>query len=279
MEGEYSDGPSNSFSSNNPNEELPGEALFILPATDLQLPVYFSKRDIRKYNPLYTGSGSPELVQTQLKLAGSWLAGSDNNSGMEFSGEPVPVASILNLADCWLTCCSDHDSGSETSGLLEPGLGSSVPVPVKLAKTWLAGSYSGPDLSSASEPVLVLNLADSWVAGVLESVHKETGTEHSRILQLNISEGWLAGYENDSGDDCSSVPHPVSGSEQIPEPVLSSLIAPVPPNLAKTWLAGSNHGSGDRFENCIVTDIAFSASYLRILHNCTLFHGFTTDIN
>ena len=37
--------------------------------------------------------------------------------------------------------------------------------------------------------------------------------------------------------------------------------------------------SVDRFENCIVTDIAFSACYLRILHNCTLFRGFTTDIN
>ena len=35
----------------------------------------------------------------------------------------------------------------------------------------------------------------------------------------------------------------------------------------------------DRFENCIVTDIAFSACYLRILHNCTLFCGFTTDMN
>ena len=243
MEGDYSDGPSSSFSSNNLNEELPGEALFIPPATDLQLPVYFSKRDIRKYNPLYTGSGSPEPVQTQLELAGSWLAGSDNNSGMEPSGEPVPVASILNLADCWLTR-SDHESGSETSGLLEPGLGSSVPVPVNLAKTWLAGSDSGPDLSSASEPVPVLNLADSWVAGVPESVHKETGPEHPLILPLNIAEGWLAGYENDSGDDRSSVPDPVSGSEQIPEPVLSSLIAPVPLNLAETWLAGSNHGSG-----------------------------------
>ena len=255
MEGEYSDGPSNSFSLNNPNEELPGEALFIPPATDLQLPVYFSKRDIRKYNPLYTSSGSPEPVQTQLELAGSWLAGSDNKSRMEPSSEPVPVASILNLADCWLTR-SDHDSGSETSGLLEPGSGSSVKVPVpssgmlipvpvlNLAKTWLAGSDSGADLSSASELVSVLNLEDSWVAGVPESVHKETNPEHSLILPLNIAEGWLAGYENDSGDDCSSIPDPLSGSEQIPEPVLSSLIAPVPLNLTKTWLASSNHGSG-----------------------------------
>ena len=39
------------------------------------------------------------------------------------------------------------------------------------------------------------------------------------------------------------------------------------------------HAAADRFENCIVMDIAFSACYLRILHNCTLFRGFTTDIN
>ena len=56
------------------------------------------------------------------------------NTVHDTSGEPAPVASILNLADCWLTR-SDHESS-----LLEPGLGSSVPVPVNLAKTWLAGS-------------------------------------------------------------------------------------------------------------------------------------------
>src|SRR5271156_913062 len=106
MEGEYSAGPSNNLSSNSQNENLPADASFIPPPTDLQLPKYFSRGDIRTYNPLLPSHShmfNPKITSglNMLPLPGTPAL----NPVLTSSGEldkpadnqaPVLVFSVLN---------------------------------------------------------------------------------------------------------------------------------------------------------------------------------------
>ena len=144
---EYSAGPSASL---HLQHDLPADASYIPPSTDLQLPEYFSRPDHRRiYNPFRFSNSSitrENIVDdlapdspSPFKMAENWNSSTGSS----------PVNNPADIADRWT-------SGSEAGSV--PELPDS-PSPFNMAEKWNSEAGSVPEEPDSPSP---FNMAEKW---------------------------------------------------------------------------------------------------------------------
>jgi hypothetical protein len=202
MEGEYSADPSENCTLDGENEDPSVEAS-IPPSTDLRLPAFFSKRDIRVYDPLKSFSRlehdepapeHPSAELNALQLAENWIAGSSSehdepapeHPSAELNALPSAELNALQLAENWIAGSDDEATPAPEHSIAELNA---------LAETWIAGSDDEAppapaqmvvDLAGepepANQPAHGLNaLAETWIAGSVD--------EPAHVLDLAVIAG------------------------------------------------------------------------------------------